>query len=269
MPLPVVSNYAERKREQLGMATVYIIRNWDSSFENSESRKRGRLYWLPVPIKHEGEHFMELMEQRNGVEIFGVWNLLIQLAAKCPKRGYLVKANGQPYDAKGIASRTRASLRAVKRGIAFLLARTDWLEVREMEDADVLKLIGEGAKEKPTRPGTVTVNEGLGRSPEASGFGTPEPDRAKVIERVRNARRESAWFIETEETFALTAQAIFGREWEQIGGWRKRYRDDAARVRAIWEEFGSQAMLDDSPIKKPGRYLNDLWREKRVGVKAA
>ena len=250
------------------MQRVLIISNWDLNFENAESRKRSRLGWLPVPIKHDGEHYQEMMEQRNGEEIFGVWNGIIQLAAKCPRRGYLIKANGQAYDVKGIASRLRMKERAVKRGVEFLLARTDWMEARDMEEADVLRALGGSQAERNERRAETTATGNAPASGGRSGFGTPEPDRAAVIDRVMRLKRKSEWFIQTEGTFARTVQAIFGKEWEQIGGWRKRYREDAKRTQSVWEEFAAKCTAEtESEVKRPGKYLNDLWTGGRVGVK--
>jgi len=248
------------------MQRVLIIRNWDGNFENSASRQRETLYWVPTPIKHDGEHFIEMMEQRNGAEIFGVWNVLVQLAARCPKRGYLVKASGEAFTEKSIASRTRMKLASIKRGLGYLLARTDWIELKTMEQAELDQILRGKGKPRAEQAPSVQGNGGAKQGGQ-SGFGTAEPDRAATLERVRKLKRESEWFIETEGTFVRTVQAIFGKEWEQVGGWRKRYREDASRAKAVWEEFAGQAMVEDSPIKRPGKCLNDLWTGGRVGVR--
>ena len=75
------------------MATLYIVRNWDAIYENSESRKRDNLKWVATPNEHQGSGWGRMVAHKKRVELFCAWNLIIQIASKCPERGALKKGD--------------------------------------------------------------------------------------------------------------------------------------------------------------------------------
>lgn len=89
------------------MAVLYIIKDWEKHFEVAQSRKSDRLRWVATPNKHDGKSLRRLMRLPEGLEIFGAWNLILQVASKCPVRGVLADADG-PLTAADIADKTGA-----------------------------------------------------------------------------------------------------------------------------------------------------------------
>jgi hypothetical protein len=84
-------------------APLYRIVNWNEYFENNRSRKIDKMSWVPVPNKHDGEGYLTIMGQTNGIIIYGCWHLILQIASKCEPRGTLVKSDGNPHTATSIA----------------------------------------------------------------------------------------------------------------------------------------------------------------------
>ena len=90
------------------------IANWDAH-EVAQTRKCDRpLHWVAFPTKHDGAGFCDMIEA--GLEHFGAFILLVQVAAKLPRerRGCLCDASGAPLTAKDIARRCRVRTNQVK-----------------------------------------------------------------------------------------------------------------------------------------------------------
>lgn len=73
---------------------IYSIRDWDSNFEKSESRKIKNLTWIPIPNSHDKAPFRRLAKLPNSPEIFAAWVLIVQVASKMPVRGVLENSDG-------------------------------------------------------------------------------------------------------------------------------------------------------------------------------
>jgi len=85
--------------------TMYKIKNWDSIYENSESKKYKKLSWVAVPNKHEGKGWGRMVAQKNNIHLFCGWNLIVQIASKCNPRGSLVD-DGKALTAEDMAFMT-------------------------------------------------------------------------------------------------------------------------------------------------------------------
>jgi hypothetical protein len=117
------------------MRIRYRIRRWDELFENAQSRKTGRLSWVPVPNKHDGKSFRRLMALPNGPAIYGAWILTLQVASKCPERGVLADADG-PLTAEDLAVKTDCPETLFDEVFAELTSeKIPWLEADYLDDA--------------------------------------------------------------------------------------------------------------------------------------
>lgn len=106
------------------------VTNWAVHYETAESRRLVRLAWVPTPNGHDSLGYIDLMDHPNGLTHFGVWNLLLQVASKCPERGLLIGGSGptrRVYDARSIAVLCRVPENAVAEALPRLLA-IGWLE---------------------------------------------------------------------------------------------------------------------------------------------
>jgi hypothetical protein len=47
------------------MGMLYRIVDWDELFENSRTRQMKKMTWVPLPNKHDGDGYTELMTARH------------------------------------------------------------------------------------------------------------------------------------------------------------------------------------------------------------
>lgn len=74
---------------------VYRIRDWDQNFETRGSRKHLRpLMRISLSTSLEGLVLRRLLTHPQGAAAYGVWVLLLQIAAKTPCRGVLADPTG-------------------------------------------------------------------------------------------------------------------------------------------------------------------------------
>ena len=108
----------------------YRIAEWDTTYENAQSRKCKKVSWVPVPNKHDGAAYRRIAAMKNGAEIFAAWILILQVASKCPKRGLLANSDGIPYDAEDLSLKTGFPKRIFEKALQILSQhRISWLVV--------------------------------------------------------------------------------------------------------------------------------------------
>lgn len=117
---------------------LYRIANWSEVYEVSDAKKiDGPLKWVATPTKHEGVGFRRIVIQRDRSDLFAIWNLLIQIAAKLPKklRGMLVASDGTPLDTEALALKTGWPEQAFERALTFFSdPKQGWLTVHLIAD---------------------------------------------------------------------------------------------------------------------------------------
>jgi len=108
---------------------LYRIRDWDKHFEVSQSKRAPKtLSWVAVPNKHDGKSFRRLIRRPNGVELYGAWQLIVQVASKCQVRGTLADKDG-PLTAADISDKTGASETIISEALQVLSSpEIKWIE---------------------------------------------------------------------------------------------------------------------------------------------
>jgi hypothetical protein len=100
---------------------MYEIANWEQHFEIAQSRKSAaRHRWVAIPNDHGGRGFRRIMKEKNGLEIFAVWIILVQLASRAPTRGVLADEKGIGYTLEDMELYTDVSVEAFERTMPFL-----------------------------------------------------------------------------------------------------------------------------------------------------
>jgi hypothetical protein len=113
---------------------VYKIREWKEIFEKAEWRKLRNRWWVAIPVKHDGTGFRRLMAMKNGVELFGAWVLIVQVASKCRMPGTLADETG-PLTARDIAIKTGAPEKLVVRALSVVTSsEIGWMTVEDYQD---------------------------------------------------------------------------------------------------------------------------------------
>jgi hypothetical protein len=140
---------------------TYSIAEWDSLYENHETRKRKTLFWVLVPNGHDSLGFCEIMERDDGLEVFGAWNLILQMASRCSTRGQLVNNKGRPYSARDIAKKSRSREASIENALG-VLVEVGWLAAEGENDPQ--------PKPKKTRAGRAAESAATpARSADTSG----------------------------------------------------------------------------------------------------
>ena len=103
---------------------ILAVRDWDTLYENSETRKRKQLGWVLTPNRHDSLGYCKLMALGDqGLMIFGVWNVLLQLSSRGEEkaRGYFVDDSLMPYSLADISIKTRVQIPHLKEAIPVLI----------------------------------------------------------------------------------------------------------------------------------------------------
>ena len=117
------------------MAKAYRIRDWEKMYENSRTRTMGEMRWVPIPNKHDGMGYIELVSGKHGAAMLGCWLALTQVASKCHPRGTLLRGTGKPHNAASISAITRLPVEDMQRLLDKASSNdVGWLEVIEIED---------------------------------------------------------------------------------------------------------------------------------------
>lgn len=108
---------------------MFRIVDWDLHFENNRTRELKRLEWVPIPNKHDGDGFTELLDHPEGEAHYGAWCLLVQVASKCEPRGTLSRDGARPHDVRSLARMTRCKEGTLATAIKRLVSDIGWLEI--------------------------------------------------------------------------------------------------------------------------------------------
>lgn len=73
---------------------TYAIKGWDETFENNKSRAIVSPSYVAWPVRRDSEAFQHLSRMTNFLEAFGLFALLVQLAARQNPRGVLKDDRG-------------------------------------------------------------------------------------------------------------------------------------------------------------------------------
>lgn len=112
---------------------LYRIVDWENLYENNRTRNMKNMLWVPVPVKHDGYGYCQLVQEL-GAAGLGAWLAILQTAAKSHPRGTLMRDACNPHDAKSISIISRLDAKIIHKTIE-LCATPDigWLEVVEIQ----------------------------------------------------------------------------------------------------------------------------------------
>lgn len=244
---------------------ILRIKNWNSIYENHNSRKLKRLDFVLVPVGMDTDGYTALMEHPNAAAHLGAWIALLQIAAKCKERGTLVNSDGRPHTAKSLGRISRINPTVFEELIPRLLSdEIQWLECET--------------------PSTATQRENLLQSPaiaeNAGDNGTPtvlfpsilfnsskEKEPAKVL-RFENAppgyaldelysEFRQVWF---DNGAAVNEESFMGfcwREWRILDSEQKLA---AIKVIREWADPKSPKARDPALWNNPRAFLEGrMW----------
>lgn len=106
--------------------SAYRVRNWETNFERSDTRKCVRMRWIAIPNKHDGKGFRRIVSHEKSTDIFTAWMMIVQVASKQKKRGLLVDEDG-PLTSEDLSLMTGFSEEIFELAIP-VLVQIGWLE---------------------------------------------------------------------------------------------------------------------------------------------
>jgi uncharacterized phage protein (TIGR02220 family) len=110
---------------------LYRVANWGSAFESYETKKLTHLKWVPMPNKHDGLGFRKIVAQKNRVELYAAWVLILQVASRGTKeqRGILAR-DGKPLTSEDLATMTGFPEEIFRKALEFFSSpKMGWLTV--------------------------------------------------------------------------------------------------------------------------------------------
>ncbi len=249
----------------------YIIKDWDTHYENSRSRAVENLRWVSVPNKHDGEGYGLTMEQDNAAELFAAWVLIVQVASKCQSRGTLARDDGSPLTARSLAAKTRAPEAWFTAALEFFTTKTLWLERHSPDSVaspdhhlTITQPSPSYQVSADRREGNRREEKGIGEDPSFPSSETYVESRPTVS--TAEGRKE-----------AQPSASQKGRE-ESLGCSEEVFMI-IARRQDIDETFAKRIYLDllasgwksanGSRVVSPASYLLALWSAREEAAKAS
>jgi hypothetical protein len=126
------------------MGIVYRVTEWTKHFENNRTKELKHMAWVPVPNKHDGDGYTELLEHDNGAAHFGAWIAIVEVASKCDPRGTLLREGARPHDTASLSRITRIPKGVYDQAIPRLL-HIGWLTSELVASTTVTSIPQEGA----------------------------------------------------------------------------------------------------------------------------
>jgi len=115
------------------VAKAYHIVQWDTRYENHETRKIKDLTFYAKPNKLIGEGIGATLQEPDNVALLGTWALIEALASTSGRdvRGWLIR-NGTAMTAARMAALTRVEVKHFTRALDwFCRPEVNWLEFKE------------------------------------------------------------------------------------------------------------------------------------------
>ena len=243
---------------------AYRVKDWSALYENNRTREMKNMQWVPVPIKHDGEGYMEVMSHPNGLKIFACWILILETAAKSHPRGTLLRRDGTPLGPRSIATKTScADIDAMTEAFAVLSSpQVGWLESFTVKPAVIPQECAENPQE-PARKGIEGKGsegrEVVGGAEQENKTTTTtiselpnDPTYGEMARYLMSGHREYAKLSEHQIIAAFAALR---------GTVAKPKMADA--VRELVRHYAGDAPLEMAPIKRLESYLRGATLNKR------
>jgi hypothetical protein len=136
--------------------------------------------WVAIPNKHDGKSYRRVTRGEDGAALYGAWCLIVQVASKCPVRGFLADHDG-PLDAIDLSDKTCIPESIFQRALEILTSPAiGWLS-RSEDPAELASLMekirGAGDKRARKPPADSRSSAEISRTAPASSSGNPADSR--------------------------------------------------------------------------------------------
>jgi hypothetical protein len=256
-----------------GHMQFYRIRDWAEHFENNRTRELKRMEWLPVPNKHDGCGFTELLDHPNGVAHYGAWHLILQVASKCDPRGDLLRegVNGIHVALTcGEIGRMSHSPAGLLQEAIDRLISIGWIEICEMSQEGAENPAVSCASRARAVPNGTERNGTEGNGNKANSV--PSDAFKKLALSISNANSFSDslekgkgngngdWNGKSSREKMI--EILGGQELAKRPDWLKRMDLQPKRIATIMDAIHSDLMIG-RVVKNRGAYAETLWKKSK------
>jgi len=215
---------------------VYRIVNWSKYFEVNRTRELKYMTWVPMPNKHDGEGFVELItEHANGLAHYGAWSILVQIASRCEPRGTLLRDGKSAMTSQGLARKSHVPAGLWDEALPRFI-KVGWLEHIHLDDKTLEEIPhGAAGKSHPPAPRVRadTVRNGTVRNGTEGEEPSPPDGGSPGVAGPSASEFQSAWneIVKTPRCEALTQKrrrALAARM--NDGYWRTHWRKAMGKI---------------------------------------
>jgi hypothetical protein len=267
--------------------------DWDELYETYETRRLKNLTWVKIPVKQDGLGYGLMVLGDDGPLAYAGFVAILLVAAKCKRRGLLIRDDGKPHTIETLAVKTKLPTEvlrlAVERAVSSDVAWLAWVEIEEksVSPADHPQISANSSRspadppqktEKSSRPHVDFSLEEIRKdnrrilppTPLSGGFGVGDPDE-EIPDGPPTATtrgpaptvidRDTGW-DQIQDAWSLVCQTHPSDEdWrEALLPWRRlSFEERSCATKRLNELFETG---DDDPIRKslPVNYLRKkMW----------
>jgi hypothetical protein len=227
------------------------LKYWNTVYETAATRQVRVLSYYSKPNKLVGEGLGHMLNQPDGLALYGTWTFLEILASTAPQeqRGWLVR-NGTPMDATRMSALTHIPVPMIERALSFFsTAPLDWLEELEWEGG---------------RQGELPVPLGTPSASHQAANGTPSASHQAANGKSVRGKTDKRKTEETEER--EEEYGGFASKEEARQAQTQQFAATSARKREL--EAVPKAERDEeqtAEIKKMARLLKAIQKKQRAG----
>lgn len=102
--------------------SVYFFQSWHKHFERAQARRLTRLPWIPQSTNFGHDLYLRILQEKNGVALYGAYRILAAYAATCKQRGALIARDGAPLTLRTLSQATNIPQTTLRWALPKLLA---------------------------------------------------------------------------------------------------------------------------------------------------
>lgn len=193
---------------------MYLIKDWDKTFENADTRKRMRLGWFLCPSGTDSAGYIELMSHGEaGIKAYAVFLAICQWSATCVPdvRGRVARSSGKPASIRQIAAAIRMPEAVVSQAFE-LLCSPDVGWIIQEGDTENRAIPLENAKPAGYLP--VVCQSSAGCVPQGEGKGEGKGEELMSADRGRSYSEDFESFWQSFPKTRRTKKGEAYRKWK-------------------------------------------------------
>lgn len=100
---------------------VYYVVDWHKHYAKSQARTDSGLAWVAQSVNLNHDKYLSIIERPIGCALYGIFRIILSVAARCVPDGILVDRHGRPFNTESLATKTHIPKRQLVRAIPILV----------------------------------------------------------------------------------------------------------------------------------------------------